>query len=73
VGEWGGKYGAGDSRDVAWQNALVDYLAKKGIYSFYWSWNPNSGDTGGILNDDWKTVRQDKIQMLSKYASELKI
>ncbi|HSX98568.1 MAG TPA: cellulose binding domain-containing protein, partial [Streptomyces sp.] len=22
----------------------------------FWSWNPNSGDTGGILKDDWQTV-----------------
>jgi len=69
VGEWGGKYGAGDSRDVAWQNELADYLAQKGIYSFYWSWNPNSGDTGGILNDDWTTVRQDKVQLLQRYIN----
>ena len=72
IGEWGGKYGAGDSRDFAWQNTFAGYLANKGIYSFYWSWNPNSGDTGGILNDDWKTVRQDKIQMLQKYMSTFK-
>lgn len=71
VGEWGGKYGAGDPRDVAWQNALVKYLAKKKIHSFYWSWNPNSGDTGGILNDDWTTVRNDKLKMLQEYHQEI--
>uniref|UniRef100_UPI0025D382F0 glycoside hydrolase family 5 protein n=1 Tax=Nevskia sp. TaxID=1929292 RepID=UPI0025D382F0 len=53
LGEFGGKYGEGDSRDRAWQNALVDYLIGKRINSgFYWSWNPNSSDTGGILRDD---------------------
>ncbi|HRL34398.1 MAG TPA: autotransporter domain-containing protein, partial [Neisseria sp.] len=37
-----------DARDVQWQNTLVDYLVAKGMRSgFYWSWNPNSGDTGG--------------------------
>lgn len=72
IGEWGGKYGVGNPKDVAWQNALADYMARKKIYSFYWSWNPNSGDTGGILNDDWKTVRQDKVQMLQKYYSGFK-
>ena len=67
LGEFGGKYGRGDARDVQWQNALVDYLVGKGIRSgFYWSWNPNSGDTGGILNDDWSTVRTDKVQLLQK-------
>ncbi len=69
IGEWGGKYGAGNPKDKAWQDAFTGYLANKGICnSFYWSWNPNSGDTGGILNDDWQTVRQDKVQMLQKYA-----
>lgn len=71
VGEWGGKYGAGDPRDLVWQNALIDYLAKKKIHSFYWSWNPNSGDTGGILNDDWTSVRQDKIEMLQNYGLQM--
>mgnify|MGYP000336116992 CR=1 FL=1 len=70
IGEWGGKYGAGDPRDIAWQNAFVEYLSKKGICnSFYWSWNPNSGDTGGILNDDWQTVREDKINLLRDYTT----
>lgn len=30
----------------------------------FWSWNPNSGDTGGILQDDWTTVNQNKLQGL---------
>lgn len=65
LGEFGGKYGQGDPRDVDWQNALVDYLVSKGIRSgFYWSWNPNSGDTGGILFDDWTSVREDKVFLL---------
>jgi endoglucanase len=66
-GEFGGKYGEGDPRDVRWQDALVDYLAGKAIRSaFYWSWNPNSGDTGGILRDDWTTVREDKLALLRR-------
>ena len=23
---------------------------------FWWSWNPNSGDTGGLVQNDWLTV-----------------
>jgi endoglucanase len=67
LGEFGGKYGQGDPRDVRWQDALVDYLVGKGVDSgFYWSWNPNSGDTGGILTDDWIGVRQDKVALLRR-------
>jgi endoglucanase len=67
IGEFGGKYGEGDPRDVKWQDALVDYLLGKGIGSaFYWTWNANSGDTGGILRDDWTTVREDKLALLGR-------
>ncbi|MBV6850289.1 cellulase family glycosylhydrolase [Xanthomonas euvesicatoria] len=65
LGEFGGKYGEGDARDKVWQDALVKYLRGKGINEgFYWSWNPNSGDTGGILRDDWISVREDKMTLL---------
>ena len=33
---------------------------------FYWSWNPNSGDTGGILQDDWTQIWQDKVDNLDR-------
>jgi len=67
LGEFGGKYGWGDPRDVTWQNALVDWLISKQMTSsFYWSWNPNSVDTGGILMDDWYTVRTDKMDLLKR-------
>lgn len=73
-GEWGGKYGnGGDPRDYTWQNALVNYFKSKGICSsYYWSWNPNSGDTGGVLQDDWATPWTNKVQMLQNYFNTCK-
>jgi len=70
-GEFGGRYGhGGDPRDVAWQNHLIDYFIEKQIcHFFYWSWNPNSGDTGGLLQDDWSTVWQDKVENLGRLMS----
>ena len=68
VGEWGGKYGpgSGGQNDVAWQNAFVDYMIARGVRnSFYWAYTPNSGDTGGILDDNLN-VRQDKLALLKK-------
>lgn len=56
VGEFGTKLAT--TSDQQWLTALVSYLGT-GTSSFswtFWSWNPNSGDTGGILNDDWTTV-----------------
>lgn len=68
VGEWGGKYGqgTGGQADVSWQKAFVDYLISKNIRStFYWCFTPNSGDTGGILDDNLQ-VRPDKLALLRK-------
>ncbi len=68
VGEWGGNYGqgTGGQKDVVWQNAFVSYLIAKGIHSsFYWCYTPNSGDTGGILDNNLN-VRTDKLALLQK-------
>lgn len=68
LGEFGGKYGhGGDPKDKVWQDALVTYMKGRGMTSsFYWTWNPNSGDTGGVLQDDWKTVWPDKVALLQR-------
>jgi endoglucanase len=64
VGEFGGRY---TERDKVWQDTFISYLVKKDMRNFfYWSLNPNSGDTGGILNDDWTTVNKDKMDLLKK-------
>jgi endoglucanase len=68
LGEFGTKLT--DPSDVQWLDTLVNYLGKtatvgaKGINWTFWSWNPNSGDTGGILNDDWTTVNTAKHNKL---------
>lgn len=73
-GEFGGQYGEADARDDDWQIAFVDYLiAHETCNFFYWSWNPNSGDTGGILDDDWATVKTGKynnLRRLMDFCSE---
>jgi endoglucanase len=71
VGEFGGRKTAGKSTEAVWQNKLIDYLKKHEINYTYWSWNPNSGDTGGVLKNDWKTLDKNKVKMLSKYQSPL--
>jgi len=68
VGETGGRYGTGDPKDKTFQDALFAYLPTRGITdTFYWCWNPDSGDTGGILLDDWLSVRTDKMTLLTNY------
>ncbi|NDC55188.1 MAG: glycoside hydrolase family 5 protein, partial [Planctomycetia bacterium] len=65
LGEFGSTLAT--ASDQAWYAAMVNYLkgdldgngsidlkaGQQGISWTYWSWNPNSGDTGGILADDW--------------------
>lgn len=65
VGEFGTTLAS--SQDAQWIGALTSYMGT-GVNGFswtYWSWNPNSGDTGGILKDDWVTVNQNKQAFLN--------
>ncbi|WP_225225226.1 cellulase family glycosylhydrolase [Cellulomonas sp. JH27-2] len=62
VGEFGSTLR--DPRDVQWMTKLVSYMQTNGISFTYWSWNPDSGDTGGIVQDDWVTVNQNKQAIL---------
>jgi endoglucanase len=58
-----------DPRDQTWLRTLMAYLGTgtNAISFTFWSWNPNSGDTGGILNDDWTTVNTTKQAYLNPY------
>lgn len=62
IGEFGTKYES--TPDKQWLGAMVDYIAQNKLSYTFWSWNADSGDTGGILMDDWQTVRADKIAVL---------
>ena len=76
LGEFGTKLQ--DFRDIAWLDEITQYLngdfntdgvldipaGQEGMSFAYWSWNPNSTDTGGILTDDWVTVHQNKLAAL---------
>ncbi len=70
LGEFGGKSVGKDTEGI-WQHSLVDYLKANGMSYTYWSFNGNSGDTGGILQDDWKSVDKDKVAMLAGYEDKL--
>ncbi|MFC4997305.1 cellulase family glycosylhydrolase [Dactylosporangium cerinum] len=63
VGEWGGRLGQ-DARQDKWMYALRDTIIEKRISQTFWVLNPNSGDTGGLLLDDWKTWDEAKYAML---------
>lgn len=73
---WLGEFGTrlNTTSDQQWLTALTNYLGKgaQGISWTFWCWNPDSGDTGGILNDDWTTVNQAKQNYLTPIEFSLK-
>lgn len=71
LGEFGGKSVSPNTVEGKWQHATVAFAKKHSLNYTYWSWNANSGDTGGILNNDWKTVNKAKLDMLKQYQAPL--
>jgi endoglucanase len=63
IGEFGSKLET--ASDKQWMSALTQYIAAKGLSFTYWSVNPNSGDTGGVLADDWVTIDAAKMSYLT--------
>ncbi|MDQ1294690.1 MAG: endoglucanase [Actinomycetota bacterium] len=63
IGEWGGRLGQ-DARQDKWMKALRDLIVEYKLHQTFWCLNPNSGDTGGLLLDDWKTWDEEKYAML---------
>lgn len=63
VGEWGGRLGQ-DARQDKWMTALRDLIVENRLHQTFWVLNPNSGDTGGLLLDDWKTWDEQKYALL---------
>jgi endoglucanase len=70
LGEFGGQ-SMGTDTEGKWQTTLVSFLKQHGIGYTYWSWNPDSGDTGGILNYDWQTENDAKMNVLRTYQAPL--
>ncbi|MEY3896295.1 MAG: hypothetical protein RLZZ214_1815, partial [Verrucomicrobiota bacterium] len=77
LGEFGSRLAT--TVDQQWMDKLTDYIdgdfdlsgtndltaGKKGMSFTYWCFNPNSGDTGGLLNDDWTTVNETRLSYLA--------
>eukprot|EP00966_Prymnesium_polylepis_P295206 6817387-Prymnesium_polylepis.3 len=66
IGEWGGEY---TGADELWQDRFKSFLLEERLSSFYWALNPNSGDTGGLLLQDWATPNSAKTQLLAELPS----
>jgi aryl-phospho-beta-D-glucosidase BglC (GH1 family) len=55
------------TKDQQWFTSIIAYLGNgvTGISWTYWALNPDSVDTGGILQNDWATVNQQKQDYLN--------
>jgi hypothetical protein len=62
IGEWGGFMDGG--KNQKWMTMLRDYMIEKHINHTFWCLNPNSGDTGGLLGNDWSTWDEEKYGLL---------
>ena len=66
IGEFGGRKVDLGSDEGRWQRQFLDHLARTGISWTYWALNPDSGDTGGVLSDDWTTPDAAKLGLLQR-------
>jgi endoglucanase len=69
VGEFGTKLAT--AADRQWLDSLTRYMGRRGVSFTFWSLNADSGDTGGILADDWVTVNRDKLAYLTPLLAPL--
>ncbi|SDR77692.1 Aryl-phospho-beta-D-glucosidase BglC, GH1 family [Paraoerskovia marina] len=62
IGEWGG-FLDGDKNEK-WMLALQETIVDYELHHTFWCINPNSGDTGGLLLNDWATWDEEKYAIL---------
>ena len=67
IGEFGSTLA--NPLDRQWLAALMDYMTDNGMSFTFWAWNPNSGDTGGLVDGDWWTVNQSKYDILEPHLN----
>lgn len=61
VGEWGG-FMEGDN--LKWMEYFRQLISEKHLHHTFWCFNANSGDTGGLVKDDFKTWDEEKYNFV---------
>lgn len=64
IGEWGGKLVNEDNKK--WFEAIAGFIGENKLHHTFWSFNPNSADTGGLMLEDWKTVDEEKYDIIKQ-------
>jgi len=61
IGEWGG-FMTGDN--LTWMTYLRQLIENYHLNHTFWCFNANSGDTGGLVKDDFKTWDNEKYEFV---------
>lgn len=67
MGEWGGfldEEHDPDGRNRTWMQALRDLMIENRIHHTFWCFNENSGDTGGLVYDNFSTWDEEKYEFV---------
>ncbi len=71
IGEFGIRDAASDGgRAGVWFETFLSYMGSTYSWTF-WTLNPNSGDTEGILEYDWLTPKQWKLDALAPHLAPM--
>lgn len=61
IGEWGGHMD--DGKNQKWMELLRDYMIDNHINHTFWCLNPNSGDTGGLMDYSFQNWDDEKYTL----------
>ncbi len=67
MGEWGGfldEEHDEDGKNRAWMTYLRDFMIENRIHHTFWCFNENSGDTGGLVYDNFGTWDEEKYNFV---------
>ncbi len=67
MGEWGGfldEQHDTDGRNRAWMQALRDLMIENRIHHTFWCFNENSGDTGGLVHENFGEWDEEKYSFV---------
>ena len=62
IGEWGGFMDGGDNQK--WMELMRDLLVKYHIHHTFWCYNENSGDTGGLVYQNFQKWDEEKYDLV---------
>ncbi|NLD93368.1 MAG: cellulase family glycosylhydrolase [Fibrobacter sp.] len=72
IGEFGiGNLNAYEGRAGTWFKTFLKYMSEYKFSFTFWSLNPNSGDTGGMLSDDWESPVTWKLDLVKPHLAPM--